>query len=123
MGMAAQGDILAERLNAEPAIFKGCSSTELGAIVLAAIIFWLPASLGLAAALGALTMGFGLAGIGIVGSVVSAATLLQAQKRNRPEGYYQQRLVLWCHRRGLRRSRLVIWSGVWDLGRQCDGTL
>ena len=85
--MSAQTDILPERLNAEPAIFKGCSSTELGAIVLAAIAFWLPASLGLAAALGALTMGFGLAGIGIVGSVVGVATLLQAQKRNRPAGY------------------------------------
>ena len=87
------------------------------------MLFRSPASLGLAAALGAITMGFGLAGMGIVASVVSVATLLQTQKRNRPEGYYQQRLVLGLHRRGLRRSRLVIRSGVWDLGRQIDGTV
>jgi len=31
--MADRHDILADRLNAEPAIFKGCSSSELGVIV------------------------------------------------------------------------------------------
>ena len=121
--MTARRDILPERLNAEPAIFKGCSSTELGVIVLMAIVVWLPASLGLAAVLGAVTMGFGLAGIGIVGTVIGVAILFQHLKRNRPDGYYQQQIVLWLHVRGLRRSRLVVRSGVWDIGRQIDGTL
>jgi hypothetical protein len=31
--MSSRDDILANRLNAEPAIFKGCSSSELGVIV------------------------------------------------------------------------------------------
>ncbi len=121
--MTTRNDILPERLNAEPAIFKGCSSSELGVIVLSAIVVWLPGSLVLAAALGAVTMGFGLAGIGVVGTVIGVATGFQSIKRNRPDGYYQQRLVLWLQGKGWRRSPLVQRSGIWDLGRRVDGAL
>ncbi len=119
--MAARSDILPERLNAEPAIFKGCSSTELGVIVLIATVVWLPLGLLLAASVGAITMGFGIAGIGVIGTVIGVAVLFQHLKRNRPDGYYQQRVVLWLHVRGLRRSRLIQRGGVWDLGRRIDG--
>ena len=61
--MADRHDILADRLNAEPAIFKGCSSSELGVIVGVAVMVWLPVSLLLAGLMGAVTMGFGIAGV------------------------------------------------------------
>ena len=115
--MRTRHDILPERLNGEPAIFKGCSSSELGMILLASVTVWLPVSVSLAAAAGAVTMGFGLAGVGIVASVSGLATVFQRLKRNRPDGYYQQRFLLWCQARGWRSTRLVIRSGVWDLGR------
>jgi len=63
--MSNDHEILADRLNAEPAIFKGCSSSELGMIVGLAIVVWLPFSLLLAWLLGAITMGFGIAGVGV----------------------------------------------------------
>ena len=110
-------DILADRLNAEPAIFKGCSSSELGVIVGVAALVWLPVSLVLAGLMGAVTMGFGLAGVGVVATVVVTATLFQRLKRNRPDGYYQQRFVIWLHDKGLRRCALVRRSGSWDIGR------
>ena len=110
-------DILADRLNAEPAIFKGCSSSELGVIVGVAALVWLPVSLVLAGLMGAITMGFGLAGVGVVATVVLTATLFQRLKRNRPDGYYQQRFVIWLHDKDLRRSALVRRSGSWDIGR------
>jgi conjugative transfer region protein (TIGR03750 family) len=110
-------DILADRLNAEPAIFKGCSSSELGVIVGVAALVWLPVSLVLAGLMGAVTMGFGLAGVGVVATVVVTATLFQRLKRNRPDGYYQQRFVIWLHDKGLRRSSFVRRSGSWDIGR------
>ena len=110
-------DILADRLNAEPAIFKGCSSSELGVIVGVAAFVWLPVSLVLAGLMGAVTMGFGLAGVGVVATVVVTATLFQRLKRNRPDGYYQQRFAIWLHDKGLRRSTLIRRSGSWDIGR------
>ena len=55
--MSDRDDILADRLNVEPAIFKGCSSSELGIIVGVAALIWLPVSLLLAGLLGAVTMG------------------------------------------------------------------
>ena len=113
-------DTLADRLNAEPAIFKGCSSSELGVIVGVAALIWLPVSLVLAALMGAVTMGFGLAGVGVVATVVVTATFFQRLKRNRPDGYYQQRFAIWLHDKGLRRSTLIRRSGSWDIGRHAS---
>ncbi len=121
--MADRHDILADRLNAEPAIFKGCSSSELGVIVGVAALVWLPVSLILAGLAGAVTMGFGIAGVGIVATVLLMASLFQRLKRNRPDGYYQQRIVLWLDDRGLRRSPFVRRSGAWDIGRTAHATL
>ena len=121
--MTDRHDILADRLNAEPAIFKGCSSSELGVIVGVAALVWLPVSLILAGLAGAVTMGFGIAGVGIVATVLLMASLFQRLKRNRPDGYYQQRIVLWLDDRGLRRSPFVRRSGAWDIGRTAHATL
>ena len=121
--MADRQDILADRLNAEPAIFKGCSSSELGVIVGVAALVWLPVSLILAGLAGAVTMGFGIAGVGIVATVLLMASLFQRLKRNRPDGYYQQRLVLWLDDHRFRRSPFVRRSGAWDIGRTAHATL
>ena len=121
--MIDRHDILADRLNAEPAIFKGCSSSELGIIVGVAALVWLPVSLILAWLAGAVTMGFGIAGVGIVATVLLMASLFQRLKRNRPDGYYQQQIVLWLDDRGLKRSPFVRRSGAWDIGRSAHATL
>ena len=115
--MSKTQEILADRLNAEPAIFKGCSSSELGMIVGVAILVWLPLSLLLAWLLGAVTMGFGIAGVGVVATVVVMATLFQRIKRGRPEGYYQQCLRIRLQSMGLVRAPWVLRSGSWDIGR------
>ena len=115
--MSNSHEVLADRLNAEPAIFKGCSSSELGMIVGLAIAVWLPLSLLLAWLLGAITMGFGIAGVGVVATVVASATLFQRIKRGRPDGYYQQWLRICLHGTGLYRAPWVLRSGAWDIGR------
>ena len=43
--------------------------------------------------------------------------LFQRLKRNRPDGYYQQRFVIGLHDLGLRRAPFVRRSGCWDIGR------
>jgi conjugative transfer region protein (TIGR03750 family) len=121
--MGDRHQILADRLNTEPAIFKGCSSSELGIIVAVAALLWLPLSLVLAGLAGAITMGFGITGIGIVATVYVAGGVFQRLKRNRPEGYYQQRLLLWLAEQGLKQSPFVRRSGAWDIGRTLYGTL
>ena len=121
--MSSDHEILADRLNAEPAIFRGCSSSELGMIVGLAIVIWLPLSLLLAWLLGAITMGFGIAGVGVVATVVVMATLFQRIKRGRPEGYYQQWLRIRLQTMGLYRVPWVLRSGSWDLGRTLHAPL
>jgi len=109
--------LLAERLNSEPRIFRGCTSSELSVIVAVAIAFWLPVSVIIAWLLGAPGMGLGLSGAAIVVSVVGAASLLQRLKRGRPEAFYRHRFTLRLAKLGLIRSPYIIRRGHWDLGR------
>ena len=121
--MSDRDDILADRLNVEPVIFKGCSSSELGLIVGVAALIWLPVSLLLAGLMGAVTMGFGLAGVGVVGTVIVMASVFQRLKRGRPDGYYQQQFSIWLSDHGLRRAPFIRRSGAWDIGRTRYATL
>ncbi len=86
-------------------------------------LIWLPVSLLLAGLMGALTMGFGIAGIGVVASAVGMASVFQRLKRGRPDGYYQQQALIWLNDRGLRRAAFVRRSGAWDIGRTAHATL
>ncbi len=116
--MSRNDNLLGDRLNAEPAIFRGCTFSELGVMAVVSILLWLPVSFTLAGLFGAITMGMGLAALGVIGTVYGTATLFQRIKRGRPDGYYQQRIVLFLHDTGLRRSGFVRRSGDWDIGRR-----
>ena len=114
----AEGHGLAERLNEEPAIFRGCSSSELVAILLAAIAFWLPVGILVGLAVGFPLMGVGGAAVFILATIFVSATVFQRIKRGRPTGYYQQLVLLTLHRAGLRRAPVILRSGFWDVGRR-----
>ncbi len=109
---------LAERLNTEPLIFRGCSSSELGAICLGAVLVWFPVGLITAGLAGAAMMGLGMAALSVIATIVIVASLFQRLKRGRPDGYYQQLVITQLHDRGWYRSRLIRHTGTWDLGRR-----
>ncbi len=116
--MTGSGRLLAERLNDEAPIFRGCSSSELALITGLAVIIWLPVSVLTAWILGAAAMGLGLAGIAIVATVVVTGSVFQRIKRGRPDGYYQQKLLLAVACLHLRASPFVCRDGDWSIGRQ-----
>ncbi len=115
--MADKRNILADRLNVEPAIFRGCTSSELGIIVTLAVLIWLPISVLLAWGLGAASMGLGIAGVAIVATVIINASLFQRLKRGRPHGYYQQRFIIGLSTFGFRSSPFINRNGSWAIGR------
>ncbi|MEX2257562.1 MAG: TIGR03750 family conjugal transfer protein [Woeseia sp.] len=115
--MSNTSHVLADRLNAEPAIFRGCSSSELGTMVVTATLAWLPVSVLVAWLLGAPSMGLGLASVTIVLSVMLSASVLQRLKRGRPDAYYRHRVQLWLADRGVRRAPFIHRSGHWSIGR------
>ncbi len=110
-------EVTADRMNSEPMILRGCTSSELVALVAVAIIIWLPLSVGIAWMLDAIPMTMGIAGIGILFTVFIAATLFQRIKRGRPDGYYQQTIALWLHAKRWRRSKFCAPDGLMSLGR------
>ena len=108
---------LVDRVNSEPPILKGLSSTEsLWAIGLA-FALWVP--LGTLAGIVATSLAIGVlvTGCGALATVWLAAGQMQALKRDRPDHFYIHLVHRWCARYGVARARFITHAGRWDLGR------
>ncbi len=121
--MPEQDDRLADRLNGEPVIFRGCTSSEMALITGLACGIWLPSALLVTGLMGAVTLGFGVTAIGVVATGIVMASLLQRLKRGRPDGYYQQQIIVWLADRGIRRAPCIRRSGLWSIGRTDDAAV
>lgn len=113
--------LLPLRLNAEPAIFRGCTLSELLFLVTLGAVVWIPLCLVICALFGAVMMGVGLGVLATIGWLVLAAMILQKLKRGRPIGYYALALRLRWEDTGLVKSRFIRRSQVWDIGRSWCG--
>lgn len=113
-----QNETLAGRLNSEPVVFQGCTSSEIVILLIAAVLFWLPLSILVALVVGywlSVVMGGTILGVSV--TMYFAPKRFQEIKRGRPDGYYQQRGVLMLARLGLRPSVFITRSGLWGTGR------
>lgn len=108
---------LPDRLNGEPVVFRGLTSTELGLLAVGSVGFWLPLSLVAAGFAGYFMMGFGVAALLAVGTVWLASASIQRLKRGKPDGYHVLRIELLLDDLKLRRSPFVRYSGLWDIRR------
>ena len=115
--MQTVNELLPNRLNAEPAIFRGCSLTELMSLVLISGITWVPLSIAICGLLGYMMMGVGMGLLAVMASVVIGGTLLQRLKRGKPIGFYQLRLRLWLDDIGICRVPVIREGRVWSVGR------
>lgn len=112
-----QTETLADRLNNEPMIFRGSTNSELGFIAMMGVLFWLPVSVLIGVMIGKIFIAVGLSSLGVLATVFYGSTLFQIIKRGKPDFYYQHRVLIRLQRLGFRKSRLVLRSGRWSLGR------
>jgi len=110
-------DVLADRVDIEPPIFKGCSSSELLAMLLVAVTVWIPLSVVLAFAIGKAAFSLAILAVGVIGSVYFGAAFFQRVKRNRPDHYYVHFVMRLLHLSKLWSFPLTWRSGYWDIGR------
>lgn len=115
--MQADEEILADRLNQQPTIFRGCTSQELTTIGWVSAVFWIPFMVLLTGALGNFAVGFSIGGILIGVTMVVVATVFQRVKRGRPDGYYQQKIDCFLEDKGFRQSHYIRYTGYWSIGR------
>lgn len=106
-----------DRVNVEPAILLGLSSSE--AIWTIAVAFSIWGVIGVLVGIVFRSMAIGVmcATVTPMLSVYIAAQRMAAVKRDRPDLYYLHLIRQFLARRNLRRSRFVTHRGVWDLGR------
>ncbi len=110
-------ETLADRLNQEPVIFRGSTNSELGIILLCAVVFWVPFGFIVGALFGAVVMGLGISSLGVLITIVVGSTVFQRIKRGKPDNYYQHQVIIKLDQLKLRKSSLILTSGNWDLGR------
>ena len=110
--------LVSDRLDYEPPIFRGLSNTELLMTVIFGFSFWLPLCVFIGYILGNPMLGLGFSGLMVVVTVVFMGSIFQKIKRGRPNFYYQQKVILWMERKGLRKERFIQESIQWDIGRE-----
>ena len=118
--MATDSHLLAERLNTEPPVSRGCSVPELLTLFGTSVAVCLPLGGLLGWQLGAFQLGLAAGVIGIVATLAVAPTVLQRVKRDRPDGYPRQWLAIQLHDWRIWPSPYVRRSGAWDLGRTLE---
>lgn len=111
---------LTDRVNVEPAILNGMTTTE--AQIIGAISFAFCVAIG-----GLLVAMFGKWQILLIVSLFCplvilwfASKKLAQVKRNRPDGYYAQAIHLWAARKGLTKNKFIEYEGFWGLGRSLE---
>jgi conjugative transfer region protein (TIGR03750 family) len=114
--------LMADRVNIEPPILRGCSSSEL--IQLAAFLtaVGLPSSVLIAVAIGKPMFFLGLVMFFDVAGIWMGAGWFQRVKRGRPDHFYVHRARLWLARRGLLRTAIQTRCGAWDIYVDRRGT-
>jgi len=106
---------LSEFINTEPAVFLGCTTPELSALLCVSSLLCFPLLGGLGLLLGNFSLGIGAAALGVLLCFALGARLLRHLKRGKPDHHFR----LWCMaplaRLGLHRG-LVVRSGAWGAG-------
>lgn len=119
--MSDSEEILADRLNNEPPIFRGLSNSELGMILKVGTAIWLPVCLGVASILGEMMMGMGATMVMLLLTMLVSGTLFQRIKRGRPDNYYQHYLMLrdvfGRIKVNTNSKKVIRYSGTWGVGR------
>lgn len=110
-------EILADRLNTEPPIFRGLSNSELGMVMKVGVVFWVPTCLFIAFLAGATMMGLGVAMIMLLITVLASGTILQRIKRGRPDYYFQHKIALRNVKNATRSDNFIVYTGTWEIGR------
>ncbi len=111
-------ELLADRVDTQPPIFRGCSSSELLTMLVVSILVWLPLSLIVAVAIGRVTLFLGLLAIGVLGTIYFGAGAFHRLKRNRPDHYYVHAFKRFLHDKRWHSARFIWRSGPWDIGRR-----
>jgi conjugative transfer region protein (TIGR03750 family) len=107
--------LLADRVNIEPPIFRGCSDSELVQLAAVLTVVNLPLSLVIAIGIGKPLYFLGMVMLGDLFGIWFGAGWFQRQKRGRPDYFYIHRARLWLSRRGIWRLRLIHRTGAWDV--------
>lgn len=117
--MNEDDNLLADRVDTEPAIFRGCSSSELLAMLVFSVLVWLPLSILMAIVLGRPALFLGILAIGLLGTMFFGAGVFYRLKRNRPDHYYIHAFQRALHEHHWHSAPFIWRSGAWDIGRSC----
>lgn len=110
-------DILADRLNNEPPIFRGLGNSELGLLIKVAVAVWLPTCLTIAFLLGKVIMGVGAAMMMVLLTVLIGGSVFQRIKRGRPDFYYQHYMMM-RNKVNTKENEVIQYTGQWGIGRE-----
>lgn len=114
---------LTDRVNAEPAILRGLSSSEALMAIVLSFAFWIPVSLVIGFAVGHLQVSVIFMGAGPICTVWLLSGWFQKVKRDQPDYVYLHKYKKWMAAKGLSVPRFLSRSGYFDIGRSVPNAI
>ena len=108
--------VLADRVDGEPPIILGLTTSEILLVALVVGLVLLPLVLLVAAAVGLGSLALSLTGFAFLGGVYIGSVVLRRLKRGRPLGHYQVMAAV-AMQRAIGGDKFMLRSGPWSLGR------
>lgn len=110
---------VAELICMEPLLYKGLTASELVTVAISSFLFWALLSVATliinAAGLFIIFAAFPVALLLAILTVLIAASILRKLKRNRPDGYYEQLMIIYLKKLGVLNSHIIVRDIKWDI--------
>lgn len=109
--------VIPSNVNAEAAVFRGCTTTEMVAIMAVCSGFWIPITLIIGAAINKIMISLSFSILLIGGSTFALAVVLQEVKSGKPDGYYMHVVHKFMNKIMVGKAALIFNTCSWDVQR------
>jgi len=114
---------LATRVNGEPNIYKGCSSSEMLMLAIISVVVWFPVAIIAGLLMVSIPAGAAVYVVGILTTGFLIPGIFRRLKSGKPDGHYKVQFRIFLRKHlvfrafGLTNKDYILRSSQWDLGR------
>ncbi len=110
--------VLASDITSEAVVFRGCTTSEISAIIVGAVLFWGPLLTILSVSLfDSLFAGLGMLMLMTVLTLLVASTYITRLKRDVPAEHYQLKIEYFLNKNNLKKYYFFSYHGEMSIGR------
>lgn len=110
-------EFLPDRLNGEPVVFRGLTTSEMFLLLKLGAVLWFPVGIVICAFFGIALIGVGVGAVLTLGTIVIGGNVMQRKKRGKPDNYHVRHLKCLAQDKRLSSYGFTRYTGPWSVAR------